>query len=72
MMAASRVSRSVTRKPFMKRLVIPMRARVAVKIFPAAMDHENFVAGARDFGDLARDCLHVFFFFEQRSSNFHH
>ena len=32
--AASRVSRSVTRRPLTKRLVIPMRARVAVKILP--------------------------------------
>src|ERR1700751_1526099 len=32
--ATSRVSRSVTRKPFTKQLSIPMPARVAVKIFP--------------------------------------
>ena len=34
MMAASRVSRSVTRSPLTKRLSIPMRASVAVKILP--------------------------------------
>ena len=32
--ATSRVSRSVTRRPLTNRLSIPMRASVAVKIFP--------------------------------------
>ncbi len=38
----------------------------------AAVDHQNFVARARHFGDLPRDRLHVFIAFEQRARNFDH
>src|SRR5580658_2337996 len=38
----------------------------------AAMNHQQFVAGARELGDLPRDGLHGFFIFEQRACNFNY
>ena len=38
--------------------------------FSAAVDHEQFVARAREFSDLPRDRLHVFVALEQRARDF--
>ncbi len=38
--------------------------------FSAAVNHQQFVAGPREFSDLPRDGLHGFFTFEERACNF--